>query len=153
KGEFMYARHFATLGIMLLAVAASPAQTAVGTAITYQGQLKSSGSPANGSFNMDFKLFDAATAGNQVGPTLQFDGSSGNPPPVTVVDGSFTIQLDFTVSPYTDNQARWLEIQIDGQALSPRQLLTASPFALNTRGLNVDASGNVGIGINSGISI
>src|SRR5262245_47194716 len=114
KGESMRSRHFATLGIVLGAAVASSAQTPVGTAFTYQGKLKSNGSPANGSFDMNFQLYDAATAGNQVGPTLQFDGLNDDPPPVTVIDGLFTIQLDFSVAPYAASQALWLDIEIDG---------------------------------------
>ena len=35
----------------------------LGTAFTYQGQLKSDGSPANGLHDMRFRLFDAAVGG------------------------------------------------------------------------------------------
>ena len=80
--------------LFVLFVAASTAAGApVGTAITYQGQLSSGGSPANGSFNMVFKLFDAATLGSQIGPTLTFDGAGGNPPAISVSNGLFTVQL------------------------------------------------------------
>lgn len=119
------------------------------TAITYQGQLKQNGSPANGSFNMTFKLFDALAAGTQQGPTLTFDGAGGNPAPVSVASGLFTVSLDFGVAPYTANQNRWLEIAVSGNTLSPRQPLTPAPFALNTRGVNVSAAGNVGLGTSS----
>src|SRR4030095_6340580 len=74
------------------------AQTPLGTAFTYQGQLQSSGSPANGSFNLVFKLWNdpsLSAPANQIGPTLTFDGAGGNPPPVSVTNGLFTVQLDF----------------------------------------------------------
>lgn len=117
------------------------------TAFTYQGHLKQNGSPANGNFNMTFKLFDApAPGGTQQGSTLTFDGAGGNPAPVSVASGLFTVQLDFGVGPYTANQNRWLEIAVGGTTLTPRQALTPTPFALNTRGVNVASSGNVGIG-------
>lgn len=138
----MHGKWLTTLGIAVFPAAA----LGQGTAFTYQGQLKQSGSPANGSFNMTFKLFDAATAGAQQGGTLTFDGVGGDPAPVTVANGLFTVSLDFGVGPYTANQARWLEIVVSGTTLSPRQALTPTPFALNTRGFNVDASGNIGIG-------
>jgi len=66
---------------------------------------------------------------------------------VQVTNGFFQVLLDFTVNPYTANQARWLEITVNnGSPLTPRQPLTPTPFALDTRGINVDAIGNVGIG-------
>ncbi len=123
------------MGIGLAPVAA----TAQGTAITYQGQLKNSGAPVNGTTNFTFKLFDALAAGTQQGSTLTQNG-------VSVTNGLFTTQLDFGVGPWTANQPRWLEITANGQLLSPRQPLTPAPFALNTRGVSVDAGGNIGIG-------
>ena len=117
------------------------------TAFTYQGQLKQSGSPANGTFSMTFSLFDALAAGTQQGPTLTFDGVGGNPAPVGVTSGLFTVSLDFGAAPYAANQSRWLEIAVGGTTLSPRQSLTPAPFALNTRGINVSATGQVGIGV------
>ena len=40
-----------------------------GTVFTYQGQLNDNGTPASGSFDFEFKLFDAAGGGTQVGTT------------------------------------------------------------------------------------
>jgi hypothetical protein len=45
----------------------SSAQT---TAFSYQGRLTDGGNPANGAYQMQFKLFDALAAGNQVGGTI-----------------------------------------------------------------------------------
>src|SRR5438105_3806954 len=72
-------------------------QSAVSTAFSYQGQLKSSGSPAGGSFNMDFKLFDVASGGVAL--------ATQSLPGVAVTNGLFSVQLDFGVGPYTANQA------------------------------------------------
>lgn len=126
--------------------AALPHAAQAQTSITYQGQLKNAGSPVNGNVNMTFKLFDALAAGAQQGATLTFDGVGGNPPPIAVTNGLFTAQLDFTATPFAANQPRWLEIAVNGTTLAPRQPLTAVPVALNTRGINVSAAGNVGIG-------
>src|SRR5206468_737875 len=98
------------------------AETPLTAAFSYQGQLKSNGAPASGTFNMTFALFDALTAGNQVGPTLICDGSAGNQPPVTVTNGLFTISLNFGSSPFAGN-ARWLAITVSGSPLTPRQPL------------------------------
>src|SRR4029453_17008791 len=107
------------------------AQTPLGTAFTYQGQLQSSGSPANGSFNLVFKLWNdpsLSAPANQIGPTLTFDGAGGNPPPVSVTNGLFTVQLDFGAGAF-DGTKRWLEVTVAGTTLSPRTELTATPYA------------------------
>lgn len=128
------------------------AQAPVGAAYTYQGQLMDGGSPASGSYNMVFKLFDAATLGNQVGPTLTFDGAGGNPPAISVTDGLFAVALDFGA--VYDGDQRFLEVTVSGSTLTPRQELTATPYARfsaapwATSGDNIFNvnSGNVGLG-------
>ncbi len=95
---------------------------------------------------MSFELFDAEVGGSSVSPALMFNGAGGNPPPVVVEQGLFTVLLDFEVAPYVDNASLWLEISVSGTPLIPRQHLTPAPFSLATRGLHVDAAGNVGIG-------
>jgi len=42
----------------------------LGTAITYQGKLSDAGNPANGSYDLKFTLYDAASAGGAVGQPL-----------------------------------------------------------------------------------
>jgi hypothetical protein len=105
------------------------AQAALGTAFTYQGKLTDGGNPANGLYDFQFKLFDAAAGGNQVGGAVE----RGD---VSLSDGVFTASLDFGSDAFT-GQARWLEIGVrpgsDNGAyttLSPRQPLTAAPYAL-----------------------
>jgi hypothetical protein len=100
----------------------------VGTAFTYQGRLTDGGSPANGAYDFEFELYDAASGGTTLG-TL----TVGNSP---VTDGLFTVQLDFGAAVFTGD-ARWLQIGVrpgDSSgaytALSPRQALTAAPYAL-----------------------
>jgi hypothetical protein len=109
--------------------AALRGQTALGTAITYQGQLRTDDIPANGAHFLSFALFDALSGGNQIGPTRSFDGGAGNAPPVQIVDGLFTVDLDFGAAAFT-GEAAWLAITINGTTLSPRQPLLAAPNAL-----------------------
>jgi len=61
------------------------------TTFKYQGSLTDGGSPANGSFQMQFKLFDAVSGGAQIGSTL-------NDLPVTATNGAFSVSLDFGTS-------------------------------------------------------
>src|SRR5438876_148744 len=78
--------------------------TAAGTAFTYQGSLNQSGSPANGSYDFTFKLYDALTSGNQVGSTVSASS-------VTVSNGLYSASLDFGTSAF-QGDARWLEIAV-----------------------------------------
>lgn len=71
--------------ILLLTAFETRSQT---TAFSYQGSLNDSGNPANGSFQMRFRLFDALSGGTQIGTTL-------NDIPVTAASGVFSTKLDF----------------------------------------------------------
>jgi len=105
----------------------------IDTSFTYQGQLKESGLLANGAYDFQFSLYDAASGGSQVGSTLTRED-------VTVSDGLFTVTLDF--GEVFDGSKRWLEIAVrPGNStgayttLSPRQALTATPHTLALPGL------------------
>jgi hypothetical protein len=109
-------------------------QAALGTVFTYQGRLTDGGSPANGTYDFQFKLYDAASNGAQVGSTITMED-------VTITDGLFTVALDFGSSAFTGD-ARYLEIGVrPGSStgayttLTPRQALTPTPYALALPGL------------------
>ena len=103
---------------LLLAFSAAYADPQT-TAFTYQGNLTSGGQPANGNFDLTFKLFDAATNGNQLGSITM----SAFP----VVNGKFTTDLDFP-GQFTGGQ-RWVEVTVGTQVLSPRQPVNTVPVA------------------------
>ncbi len=109
------------------------------TAFNYQGRLLEAGVPANGTFNVDFSLWDDPVAGSQIGSTIIFNS-------LPISDGLFTVELDFGASAF-DNTSRWIEIAVNGSTLNPRQLISRSPYSIQTRGIFVDANNNVGIGI------
>ena len=44
------------------------------SAFSYQGRLQDGGTPANGSYDFQFQLFDASSGGNQVGSTQLRNG-------------------------------------------------------------------------------
>jgi len=108
------------------------AQTPLSTGFTYQGQLKDGGSPANGTYDLQFALYDQLTFGTQQGPTVCEDN-------VVVVEGLFTLELDFGAQ--FAGQERFLEIAVRADTglncgnatglvtLSPRQALTGTPYA------------------------
>lgn len=109
----------------------------VGTAFTYQGRLTDGGSPVDGTCDFLFTLWDSLSdLTGQVGG-VQSETS------VPVTNGLFTVQLngagEFGTEAFT-GEARWLLIALrcpagsgDYTPLSPRQELTATPYALSLR--------------------
>jgi len=127
------------------------------TAFTFQGQLKLNGVPADGSYDFVFRLYSAEALPAQVGSDFPI-----NDWPVS--NGLFTVQLDFGSGMFTGD-ARWLEVAVRSgdsndayTALSPRQPVTAAPYATYALGGTSEFwaadganiyntnSGNVGIG-------
>ena len=115
------------LTVVLAFSGAASAQT---TAFNYQGRLTDGGNPANGAFQMQFKLFDAVSGGTQIGATL-------NDVPITAANGVFSVKLDFG-SNALSGANRWLEIAVRRNAgesyvtLAPREQINSSPYAVRT---------------------
>ena len=120
----------ALLSLLSGIVTASP----LGTAFTYHGRLTDGASPANGSYDFRFAVYDTASGGTQQGSTVPADALS-------VADGLFITTLDFGPGVFTGD-ARWLEIRVGPHGsgtltlLTPRQPLTPTPYAIfaNTAG-------------------
>ena len=92
------------------------------SSITYQGQLLQTGVSFSGNADLEFRLFDALSGGSQVGNTqARLDWP--------VEDGLFQVELDFGLTAFNE-QARYLEVRVNGQPLSPRQVIRPSPMAL-----------------------
>lgn len=112
--------------VWLLSVMAVGAQTST---FTYQGRLSANGAPAEGNFDFRFTLQTTENLPSQIGVAI-------TNAPLGVTNGLFTTQLDFGAGVF-DGSPRWLEIGVrtNGGAgaytlLSPRQLLTATPYAI-----------------------
>lgn len=119
------------------------------TTITYQGQLQDGGQPFNGAVDMSFALHEHETEDQPIDPTIALSQ-------VAVNDGLFTVELDFGA--VFTGQPLWLEANVGGTPLAPRQRITAVPMALNVpagagsnwQRVNDDIyfdGGNVGIGV------
>ena len=119
---------------LFLFFAGANAVWAQGTAFTYQGKLADNGTPANGAFDLQFKLFDNATVG-----TGSQQGSTITQSSVQVASGIFTVQLDFGACGSCFNGAnRFLEISVKPTGgstfttLSPRQPITSTPYTIKS---------------------
>ena len=119
--------------IVLALLAGVHTVAAQGTAFTYQGRLNNAGGPANGTYDLTYKLWNASTGGGQVGSTLTVSGT-------VISNGLFTATLDF--GSVFNGSSLWLELAVrtNGAAsfttLSPRQEVTPTPYAITAE--NVD---------------
>ncbi len=82
------------------------------SAFTYQGYLEFSSGPVNNDTDMRFSLYDEEMGGTPIAGPIVFDGTGTNLDPVDVVNGYFTVTLDFGTSPIYTGTALWLEIEI-----------------------------------------
>ncbi len=120
-------KYLSFVAVILLAAFAASAQT---TAFSYQGRLTDTGILGNGSFQMRFRLFDAASGGTPQGNELINV-------PVTVTQGNFSLKLDFGASVFTGAD-RWIEVAVRRNAgesyttLDPRDKIVSSPYSLRT---------------------
>jgi hypothetical protein len=107
---------------------------AQGTAFTYQGRLNNSGSPANGSYDLTFTLFNTNVTG------VAYAGPVTNRA-IAVSNGLFTTAVDFGPGVLTGGGTNWLEVAVrtNGSSgfstLTPRQQLTPTPYAITAENL------------------
>jgi len=115
---------------ILLALAVCPALAQpVPDLVNYQGSLTDNTpqqNPINGALQMEFRIY-----GSQTGSDLLWNESWSV---VQVVDGIFNVQLGSQGSPcpasvFSDNPALYLEIEVLGETLAPRQRLASVPYS------------------------
>jgi trimeric autotransporter adhesin len=135
KGKRVWIAVVVTVLLAWVAAVGSVAQEAVpqavplGTSFTYQGQLTKDSSPVHGACDLQLSLWDAVSGGSQIGGTQTKTN-------VSVSNGLFTVELEAGPTAFLGN-ARWLGIAVRCPAgsgayttLTPRQALTAAPYAL-----------------------
>lgn len=136
---FFY-RCAAALFIAAFFTFAAQAQT---TVFPYQGMLPNSVTPATGAFEMEFKLFDAATGGVQIGQTLNFAN-------VEVKNRAFGVLLDFGAEPFSGAD-RFIEVSVRRQNSGEpfavpyaRQQILSPPYSIRSLNSSVaDAAVNL----------
>jgi hypothetical protein len=101
------------------------------TTVNYQGRLaKPDGTPVtNGNYAMSFAIFNAATGGNLIWPAVGPETYTNIP----VSGGLFSVGLGSQtpggIPTSVWNGDRYLEIAINGETLSPRELIRSVPIA------------------------
>ena len=95
--------------------------------LNYQGRLAdpTSGLPkADGTYNITFKIYDAQTDGTLIWSEAQT---------VAVSRGLFNVLLGSSTALSAsdfDGTSRWLELEVEGETLSPRVRMVSAPYAI-----------------------
>jgi len=97
--------------------------------MNYQGRLlNNSGIPLTGSYNFTVRIYDAASGG-----TLKYSELQNS---IAVDDGVYSFLVSTGTSPtgnwdinLWNTPTLYMEIAVNGQTLTPRQLLASAPFA------------------------
>ena len=97
--------------------------------ITYQGQLQDSSGPVDTQVDIVFELHEQDEGGSPIAADSHDD--------VVVTDGLFQVELEFGSGAF-DGGPRWLEVIVDGQELTPRQRITATPVAVHALNVPTD---------------
>lgn len=138
--------------VLLLLAGSAPAQT---TSFTYQGRLLDGGTPANGSYDLRFALFDTLGGGSQIGTTLTRSS-------VAVSGGVFTVHLDFALSAFPGAD-RFLQISVRAHSadpetpaytlLTPREQFDSTPYAIRAAVAGFAETSNAVTGVTAGTGL
>ncbi|HUW23182.1 MAG TPA: hypothetical protein VMW39_04035 [bacterium] len=149
-----------SVSILLISLAYSFAE--VPCKINYQGRLIKDNVPVDGTKTMVFSIYPDAVGDSPI-------WTSGNVS-VEVHNGLFRYVLDLSsIDDWSAGQALYLEVIVDGETLTPREELSAYPYAINSHLLegktkeyfintsaeaqtkqgNLNIMGNLGIGTTS----
>ncbi len=129
------------VGVLLALVWMGVAGAAVPAKVTYQGFLKQNGVPVSASVNITVRVYDGPSAGS-----LNMTCSGTNIP---VSSGRFFFEVGETGAPYNCGSdlsginlaiPRYLELEVAGTTLSPREQLLAAPLALGMEAFKVEYS-------------
>ncbi|MFA6522049.1 MAG: hypothetical protein WCT24_00420 [Patescibacteria group bacterium] len=114
--------------------------------IGYQGRLlNANGVPlTDATVDVIFRLYTASSGGSCLWSNSSATCASATARSVTLTDGLFSENLGDTGSSYAaiastvfgDNAAVYLDVNVEGESLSPRRLLVAAPYALNAQTLD-----------------
>lgn len=90
---------------------------------TYQGNLREDGFLVNGARDMVFRIYDSSTS-----PAALWTSPVKS---VNISTGVFKVNLEPSLSDWESGNL-WLELEVEGVTLSPREEMTSSPYAVNS---------------------
>ncbi len=136
--------------IFVLALLVPAAAAAQGTGFNFQGRLNDGTNPANGSYDLQFRLYDTIAGGTQIGAVV-------SRPATTLSNGVFSVTLDFGATAFNNPNSIFIEISVKPNGstvaytiLGPRQQLTVVPFAVRAaNATNADNAVNAQNSVNS----
>ena len=117
---------FCSLLLLAIFSAAVCSTRAQGTAFTYNGSFNVGNTPAAGNYDLNFTLYDSITNGTSFGSVTN--------PGTSITNGLFSLALDF--GNVFNGSNYWLELAVRTNGalqfttLSPRQLVTPTPYAI-----------------------
>lgn len=90
---------------------------------TYQGNLRQNGFLVNGQRSMVFRVYASSISATELWTSPAYD--------VGLSTGVFRVTLEPVIADWQAGDL-WLELEIEGNRMSPREELTSSPFAINS---------------------
>ena len=123
-----------TIIFVILSLTLAGSVLAQSSSFNYQGRLSETGADASGSFQFQFKLYDAPNGGNQIGSMLSDVA-------VNVSNGTFSVGLDFGAQAFSGGD-RYLEVAVRKTAddsyttLTPRQKINSAPYSNRANSAN-----------------
>lgn len=110
--------------LFLAAMAVLPAYggAAVPVKFTYQGNLRQNGFLVNGSRAMVFRIYASSTSTTELWTSPSYG--------VNVSTGVFRVTLEPSISDW-ESGGLWLELEVEGNKMSPREELTSTPYSVN----------------------
>jgi len=90
---------------------------------TYQGNLRQSGFLVNGQRSMVFRIYASSSSATELWASPAYN--------VSLSTGVFRTTLEPVIADWQSGNL-WLELEIEGNRMSPREELTSSPYAINS---------------------
>ena len=109
--------------LLLLIPAAAMAQ---GSGFNFQGRLNDGTNPANGSYDLQFRLYDAIAGGTQIGAVV-------SRPATTLINGVFSTTLDFGAAAFNNPNSIFIEISVKPNGIAERLHDFGTAPAINRR--------------------
>ncbi|MDD2805394.1 MAG: hypothetical protein PHV33_07550 [Elusimicrobiales bacterium] len=110
-------------GLLLVGLPEGPLQAEVPVKFTYQGNLRQDGFLVSGQRTMVFRVYASSVSTTELWASPPYN--------ISVSTGVFRVALEPAIADWQSGSL-WLELDIEGNRLTPREELTSSPYAINS---------------------